>query len=61
MPVITFEGGRLPREKKAELAREFTEIASRTTGIPAQAFVVLIKENEAENIGVGGTLLADRK
>ena len=28
---------------------------------PETAFIVLLKENSTENIGVGGTLLADKK
>ncbi len=28
--------------------------------IPEQAFVVLVKEDEKENIGVGGQLISDR-
>lgn len=29
--------------------------------LPPQAFYVFIKENEPDNIGVGGTLLSDKK
>lgn len=60
MPVITLEAGKLSKEQKAQLVKEFTESATKVTGIPPQAFYVFLKENEAENIGVGGTLLSDR-
>ena len=60
MPIITFENGHLTKEQKAELVCEFTDTASRITGIARQAFVVLIKENDTENIGVGGELLCER-
>lgn len=60
MPEIIFEGPKMEREKKAQLVREFTESASRITGIPQEAFIVLLKENDPENVGVGGQLLADR-
>lgn len=60
MPIITFDGGHLNREQKAELVKEFSEVSARVTGIPQQAFVVIIRENDAENIGVGGELLADK-
>ncbi|WP_027717771.1 4-oxalocrotonate tautomerase DmpI [Desulfovirgula thermocuniculi] len=60
MPVITLQGPKLNKEQKAEIVKQFTETASRVTGIPAQAFVVYIVEMERENVGVGGVLLADR-
>lgn len=60
MPQIMFEGPRLERTQKADLVREFTEVAHRVTGIRKEAFVVFIKENEPDNIGVGGVLLSDR-
>lgn len=61
MPIITFEGGKLDRAQKAELVQRFTEAAHQITGIPREAFVVLVKENHPENIGVGGVLLAERQ
>lgn len=61
MPIINFDGGTMTKEQKAQLVAGFTEHAHKVTGIPKQAFVVLIRENSPENIGVGGELLADRK
>lgn len=61
MPNIFFEGPQLTLDQKRELARGFTEVASRVTGIPAQAFVVTLKENAPENVGIGGQLLIDRQ
>ncbi|WP_148929726.1 4-oxalocrotonate tautomerase DmpI [Paenibacillus methanolicus] len=61
MPVITLEGSKLTKEQKQLLAIEFTETASRVTGITKETFYVFIKENEFENIGVGGQLLSDRE
>ena len=60
MPVITFDGGKLSKEQKAALVQQFTEAAHKVTGIHKEAFVMIIRENERENIGVGGGLLADR-
>lgn len=60
MPQIVFEGPCLEKGQKAKLVKEFTDTAAEVTGIPKQAFVVLIKENTPENVGVGGELLADR-
>ncbi|MBQ6972934.1 MAG: tautomerase family protein [Synergistaceae bacterium] len=61
MPVITVEAGKLTTEQKSQLARELTESASRIMNVPAQAFIALIKENEPDNVGVGGVLLSERR
>jgi 4-oxalocrotonate tautomerase len=62
MPTITVEGPPVPTEKKRVLVKSLTEAAEAVyEGIPADAFVVLIRENEAENVGVGGELLCDRR
>lgn len=60
MPQITFEGPKMDRAQKAELVKLFTEAASKITGIQREAFIVLIKENSPENVGVGGELLVER-
>ena len=59
MPVITFEMSPMSKEQKQEIVKGFTETATRVTGIPQEAFYVLIHENAAENVGVGGKLLSD--
>lgn len=61
MPVITFEAAKLTKEQKQMLVKEFTETASKVTNLPKEAFYVFLKENEFDNVGVGGTLLSDRK
>ena len=60
MPVIIFEGPRLTAEQKEELVRQFTVLASKVTTIPERAFTVLIKENDPQNVGVGGELLSGK-
>lgn len=60
MPVITLEAGRLNKEQKKQLVEELTGVASTVMNIPEQAFIVLLKENELENIGLGGQLVSDR-
>jgi 4-oxalocrotonate tautomerase len=60
MPVIVFEGRKLKKEQKEELIRGFTEVAHRVTGIPKEAFTVFLKENEPDNVGVGGEPLSKR-
>jgi 4-oxalocrotonate tautomerase len=59
MPVITLEVGKYPKEKKAALVKELVTKASEITGIPAQAFVTLIKENDYDNVGSGTSLISD--
>jgi len=61
MPIITFDGPKLSKEQKAEMAKGFTKVASDVTKIPEKAFIVMLKEIESENVSVGGTLLSDRK
>jgi 4-oxalocrotonate tautomerase len=60
MPVITLEAGKLNKEQKSQLVKEFTNTASKVMNVPEQAFIVLIKESEQDNIGFGGKLLSDR-
>lgn len=59
MPVITIDIGTVTREKKAQLVRTLSRDASEITGIPEDKFIVLIKELDRDNIGVGGRLLSD--
>ena len=57
MPFIKLEAGRIDKEKKEKLISEFTRVASETLSIPEDAFIVLIKENETDNWGLGGKVL----
>lgn len=50
----------MEQEAKRKLVAELTEVASRNMGIPTPAFVVIMHENTADCIGVGGELLSDR-
>jgi len=59
MPVIIFEGGKMDPAKKKELIGSFTQSAAAITGIDPQSFVVYIKENDLDNIGVGGRVLTE--
>ena len=61
MPAITIQGPPLDDiEKKRKLVAEMTDAASRAYGLPKETVIVLLKENTAENVGVGGQLLVDR-
>ncbi|NLK08702.1 MAG: 4-oxalocrotonate tautomerase [Firmicutes bacterium] len=62
MPIIQFDGGSMSKEDKVKLAAKLTEAANSVLpNIPKEAFTVVIKENNPDNIAVGGTLLSDRK
>ncbi len=61
MPTITVEGPIIDTGKKRELVRTLTDAAAKVYGLPAQAMIVLIRETQPENVGIGGELLADRK
>jgi len=62
MPTIIVEGPPMTDpDKKRSLVREMSESASRAFGLPVEAMVVLIHENQPDNVGVGGVLLADRR
>ncbi len=61
MPVVTIDGGPLDVDKKRELCSSITEALSDAYGLPRSAYVILIRENEGENVAVGGELLCDRE
>ena len=61
MPSVTLELARLSKEQKRTLVSEITETVSKVTGLPAEGIYVFIKENDLDNIGVGGKLLSDRQ
>jgi len=62
MPVITVDGPTIEDvDIKRRLVREITDAAERAYGLPRQAYVVILRENPEENVGVGGTLLCDRR
>lgn len=60
MPVISFDVVELTKEQKETLAKEFSESASKVTGIPIEMIYVLFNERKTESIGVGGILLSDQ-
>ena len=59
MPTIFFYGLALEVEKKRELIKDFTEAASKATGIDQSAFVVYLRESKPDEVGVGGKLLSE--
>ena len=61
MPNITLEGPPIRElDKKRTLVQEITQAAAKAYGLPTQTIVVVMKENQPENVAVGGQLLCDR-
>lgn len=61
MPNISVEGPPMELDKKRTLVKEITDAAEKAFGLPREAYVVTIRENAPENVGIGGILLSDRK
>ena len=62
MPTATLEGPSIKDiEVKRNLVKEITDALEKAYKLPRQVFTVLIKENAPNNVGVGGTLIIDRR
>ena len=62
MPNATIDGPPIEDlEIKRVLVKEITDAMEKAYKIPREAYVVLIKENKPENVGVGGELITDRR
>lgn len=60
MPNVTIEGPKINDvEVKRTLVKEITDAVEKAYKLPRQVYVVLIKENPTENVGVGGKLVID--
>ncbi|CDG64988.1 MAG: 4-oxalocrotonate tautomerase [Methanobacterium sp.] len=59
MPVITIDVPPMSKEQKKEMVEKFATTASEILGLPVQSIVTIIREVEAENVGVGDKLLCD--
>ena len=60
MPIITIEITPQSYEKKAEIARVFTEELHRITNIPKEPISVLFNELPEENIASAGIMLKEK-
>ena len=60
MPNVTIEGPKIDEvEVKRTLVREVTDAVEKAYKLPRQVYVVVVKENLPENVGVGGNLVID--
>lgn len=60
MPVITVEMVPQEYEKKAEIAKVFTDELSRITGIPKEPIVVLFHDVSSEHAAAAGEMLVEK-
>ncbi len=59
MPFITIDAGRMSKDQKKALIKEITKLASEILNIKEEAFSVLLRENDPDNIGTGGRMLSE--
>ena len=61
MPNVVIDGPKIDVKIKRTLVKEITDALEKAYKLPREVYVVLIKENKPENVGVGGTLIIDRR
>ncbi len=62
MPSATIEGPKIEDvDVKRVLVNEITDALEKAYKLPREVYIVLIKENPPENVGVGGRLIIDKK
>lgn len=61
MPVITVEAPTLTKEQKKKLVKDLTVSAADIMKVPENTIYVFLKENETDNVGVGGKLFSELK
>ena len=61
MPVIQVNVMKQPDiEKKKKLVAKLTDAMVDVYGVPREAVIVMIKEDELENVGLGGVLAVEK-
>lgn len=58
MPYIQIDLSKITPEKKGVLIEKLSKTAAEVLEIPIQAFTVIIRENNPDNIGSGGLQLS---
>ncbi|MFX1346208.1 MAG: 4-oxalocrotonate tautomerase DmpI [Promethearchaeota archaeon] len=62
MPTATLEGPPIEDlDVKRDLVKQITDALEKAYKMPREVFTVVIKENSANNVGVGGRLVIDRR
>ncbi len=60
MPIIKIEMGAQSYEKKAEIAKVFTDELHRITGIPKEPIVIAFYDLSPEHVATGGEMLSEQ-
>ena len=61
MPNVEISGPKIKDlEVKRVLVKEVTDAIEKAYKLPRETYVVVIKENSPDNVGVGGELIVDR-
>jgi|Wag4MinimDraft_11_1082651.scaffolds.fasta_scaffold00010_2 4-oxalocrotonate tautomerase len=61
MPVISVDGPKVEdKNKKREFVEKVTRIAADFYNLPEKSIVIMLKENNPDNVSVGGKLTSDK-
>ena len=61
MPVIQVNALKQPDiDKKRKMVMKLTDVMVEVYGLPRESVVIMIKEDELENVGLGGMLALDK-
>ncbi len=61
MPVIQVNALKQPDvNKKRQLVARLADVMVEVYGVPRESVIVMIKEDEPENVGLGGVLALDK-
>ena len=62
MPILTLEGPPIAHtETRRTLVEEVTAAAAKAYAMPKEKIIVLIRENNPDQVAVGGVLISDRR
>jgi 4-oxalocrotonate tautomerase len=59
MPIIEVSGPVITTEQKRDMIRGLTDVAARVYDRPKEHIIVIIRENQPENVGVGGEAVGE--
>ena len=61
MPIITIEGPPIANiDTRRALAEKLTQTAAEAYEMPKEKIIILIRENRADQVAVGGELISDK-
>lgn len=59
MAIITLDFAKISKDTKIRFAQEMTQKASEILHVQPNSITIVIKENDLDNISIGGNLLSD--